>query len=132
MNEDEKEDVNESFQLWSQHRLKEKKDEEKTTIITINGKKEKITMNEWTLLELHCQIYSKLDSKYFEQMKQSNMIMEIVNDYGTIIQTDQDLFQNNCYQVIWKSSQQQQQIQFIKTIKKALVIMIGISKYIDN
>ncbi|ETO01151.1 hypothetical protein RFI_36289, partial [Reticulomyxa filosa] len=93
-------------------------------------------MKDLTLEELIQQIYCCLSLQYFRKMKQENLTFEIVDINDNIIDSDEAVKQSfmmkeASVKILWRSLKQSI-IEKHKIIKNALVVMIGISEYMDN
>ncbi|ETO00696.1 hypothetical protein RFI_36744, partial [Reticulomyxa filosa] len=82
-------------------------------------------------------IYCCLSLQYFQKIKQENLTFEIFDINDNIIDSDEAVKQSfmmkePSFKMLWRSLQQSIINEKHKIIKNALVVMIGISEYIDN
>ncbi|ETO07240.1 hypothetical protein RFI_30152, partial [Reticulomyxa filosa] len=105
--------------------------------VIVDETKKVIKMKDLTLEELIQQIYYCLSLQYFRKMKQENLTFEIVDINDNIIDSDEAVKQSfmvkeASFKILWKSLQQSIILEKQKIIKNALVVMIGISEYMNS
>ncbi|ETO32400.1 hypothetical protein RFI_04718 [Reticulomyxa filosa] len=89
----------------------DKKEDELTAYVIVDGRKKLIKMKELTFKELFCQSCYCLESKDFQKKNKENMKLQLVNMNDNIVESDKDVIKEfeskePTFTIIWTSFQQ--------------------------